>query len=155
LVVGVGDGKVGRAGDLLVTHALGSCLGLLLYDGTARVGGLLHAMLPEAKINPQKAAENPFMFVDRGVPLLFEKVYALGAQRPRLVIKAAGCAAPLQCGEMFRIGERNHTILKMLLGKNGLLLAAEDVGGTMCRTLQCDMSTGKVVVSSGGREHEL
>jgi chemotaxis protein CheD len=67
--------KVGAAEDLLVTHALGSCLGLMVYDPEARVGGLLHAMLPLSKINPEKARSNPFMFVDTGVPRLFRAIY--------------------------------------------------------------------------------
>ena len=74
-VIAVGDMKVGRSGDLLVTHALGSCLGLMIYDPAAQVGGLLHAMLPLSKINPEKAQANPFMFVDTGVPALFRTLY--------------------------------------------------------------------------------
>jgi len=154
-VVGVGDMKVGRAEDILVTHALGSCLGLTVFDPVARVGGLLHAMLPQAKINPEKARENPYMFVDTGVPKLFEAVYALGGQKARLQVKSAGCASPLQSGEMFRIGERNYTMLKKILWLNGVLLAAEAVGGTASRTVYLDVSTGAVVVSSGGSKEGL
>ena len=67
-IVQVGDMKVGKRGDLIITHALGSCLGLMVYDPEAQVGGLLHAMLPLSKINLEKAKANPFMFVDTGVP---------------------------------------------------------------------------------------
>ncbi len=71
-VVAVGDMKIGRDADLIVTHALGSCLGLVVYDPVEKVGGLLHAMLPLSKINPDKAKANPYMFVDTGVPALFK-----------------------------------------------------------------------------------
>ncbi len=154
-VVLVGDMKVGESGDTLVTHALGSCLGLMIYDPTARVGGLLHAMLPLSKINPQKAAANPYMFVDTGVPELFKNVYGLGGQKSRLVVKAAGCGQPLGNNEMFKIGERNYTILKKLLWKNNVLLEAEDVGGIASRTVHFDLSSGRTVVSSGGHKTEI
>ncbi len=154
-VVAVGDMKIGRDDDTIVTHALGSCLGLMVYDPVARVGGLLHAMLPLSKINPEKAAANPFMFVDTGVPALFKALYGIGGQKTRMVIKAAGCGNPLGKNEMFKIGERNYTVLKKLLWKNNILLEAEDIGGTASRTVHFDMAAGQTVISSGGKKSEL
>jgi len=147
--------KTGKDGDFLITHALGSCLGLTIYDPVVKVGGLLHAMLPLSKINKDKAKANPYMFVDTGVPVLFKTLYDLGAQKKRLIVKAAGCGNPLGKNEMFKIGERNHTLLKKLLWKNNVLLTAEDVGGTKSRTVRFDVSTGQVIISSAGEESEL
>jgi len=151
----VSDMKVGTAGDTLVTHALGSCLGLMVYDPEAKVGGLLHAMLPLSKINPEKAQNNPYMFVDTGVPRLFKTLYEMGGNKKRMIIKAAGCGNPLGKNEMFKIGERNYTVLKKLLWKNNVLIKADDVGGTKSRTVYFDLSTGRVTISSGGLETEL
>ncbi len=147
--------KIGRDADLIVTHALGSCLGLVVYDPVARVGGLLHAMLPLSKINPAKAQANPYMFVDTGVPGLFKALYEIGGQKSRMVVKAAGCGNPLGKNEMFKIGERNYTILKKLLWKNNILLETEDVGGTASRTVHFDVATGETVISSNGRKRKL
>ena len=154
-VVVVSDMKTGRQGDLLITHALGSCLGLAVYDPEEKIGGLLHAMLPLSKINKDKARVNPLMFVDTGVPVLFKTLYDMGAQKKRLIVKAAGCGNPLGRNEMFEIGKRNYTLLKKLLWKNNVLLAAEDVGGTKSRTVRFDISTGRVLISSGGEENEI
>jgi chemotaxis protein CheD len=154
-IVSVGDMKVGSAEDVLVTHALGSCLGLMIYDPAARVGGLLHAMLPLSKINPEKARANPFMFVDTGVPRLFRAVYELGGRKERIKVKAAGCGRPLSNNEMFKIGERNHVVLKKILWKNSVLLDAEDVGGTHSRTVHFELSDGRCVVSSNNLKWEL
>jgi chemotaxis protein CheD len=154
-VIGVADMKVGRNGEILVTHALGSCLGLMVYDPVARAGGLLHAMLPISRINPEKAAANPAMFVDTGVPALFEAIYALGGHKARIVVKAAGCASPMEVGEMFKIGERNYAMLRKLLWKNNVLITADDIGGTMSRTVQLDLETGIVKIRSAGKEWEL
>ncbi len=154
-VVSVGDMKTGRQGDILVTHALGSCLGLMIHDPIARVGGLLHAMLPLSKINPAKADANPFMFVDTGVPILFTTLYSMGGEKKRLVVKAAGCGKPLGQNELFKIGERNYTILKKLLWKNNILLDAENVGGTSSRTVHFDVDTGRIVITSNSLKWEL
>jgi len=154
-VILVGDMKVGKEQDILVTHALGSCLGLMIYDPAVKVGGLLHAMLPLSRINPQKAEANPFMFVDTGVPELFKSVYEMGGQKARLVVKAAGCGQPLGNNEMFKIGERNYTVLKKLLWKNGVLLESEDIGGNASRTVHFEISTGQVMISSSGTKKKL
>ena len=150
-IVSVGDMKLGKKGDILITHALGSCLGLMIYDPMAQVGGLLHAMLPLSKINPQKAAENPYMFVNTGVPELFKQVYNIGGDKSRLIVKAAGCGQPLGDNEMFKIGDRNYTVLKKLLWKNNILLSSEDIGGTASRTVYFDITTGKVEISTSGK----
>ena len=66
-IVGVADMKISaEKDDLIVTHALGSCLGITIYDPVACVGGMLHVMLPLSTIDPNKAAANPYMFVDTG-----------------------------------------------------------------------------------------
>lgn len=154
-VVAVGDMKIGRDADMVVTHALGSCLGLMVHDPVAKIGGLLHAMLPLSKINPDKAKANPFMFVDTGVPALFRTLYDIGGQKSRMVIKAAGCGNPLGKNEMFRIGERNYAVLKKLLWKNNLLLETEDVGGTASRTVHLDVATGQTTITSSGQKRTL
>lgn len=149
-VVVVADMKLGKRGDVLVTHALGSCLGLMVYDPQAQVGGLLHAMLPLSKINPEKAANNPYMFVDIGVPKLFKEIYRIGGEKRRLIVKAAGCGEPLGKNEIFKIGERNFTVLKKLLWKNNVLLDAKAVGGSSGRTVHFDITNGEVKISSNG-----
>ena len=79
LTVGVGDCKVSDVAEAaLATYALGSCIGLAIYDPVAKVGGLLHFMLPESSLNPEKASEYPFMFADTGIPQLFHAAYRLG-----------------------------------------------------------------------------
>ena len=147
--------KTGDKEDFLVTHALGSCLGLVVYDPEIQIGGLLHAMLPLSKINREKAQANPYMFVDTGVPTLFKTLYEMGAKKTNLVVKAAGCGNPMGRNEMFKIGERNYTVLKKLLWKNNILLEAEDIGGTKSRTVNFDISSGITIISSNGQKEEL
>ena len=154
-LVEVGDLKLGRDGDELVTYALGSCLGLVVHDPVAKVGGLLHAMLPLSSINPEKARSNPFMFVDTGVPELFLRLYEMGGQKGRMLVKAAGCANPMGKDQMFKIGERNYVVLKKLLWKNGVLLKAEDIGGSLSRTLHFNVASGQIVISSNGEKRAL
>ncbi len=152
--VGIAEMKVARgADDLIITHALGSCLGITAYDPTARVGGLLHAMLPQGSLNAEKAAENPYMFVDTGLPRLFEACYRAGAIKNRMIITVAGGAAMKSVGgggdDFFQIGKRNIIMLRKTLWSEGILVKASDVGGAVARTLTLEISTGEVVTRSG------
>jgi chemotaxis protein CheD len=138
--------------DQLVTYALGSCLGITVFDPVAGIGGLLHAMLPSSEIDRAKAVENPYMFVDTGVPKLFHECYKVGARKERMIVKVAG-GASVQGNEKddyFEIGKRNFVMLRKLLWKNGVLLKSHDVGGTLSRTMVLEMDTGSVTVKING-----
>ena len=161
VVVGVADMKVSdRRGDVLVTHALGSCLGVAVYDPTAQVGGLLHVMMPSSEANPEKAAANPYMFVDTGVPAFFRALYADGGMKGRLQVRVAGGAASHSGSagggeDYFAIGKRNFVMLRKIFWKNGILIRGEDVGGSQPRTMYLEIGTGRVWLHSGGIEKEL
>jgi chemotaxis protein CheD len=155
--VGVADMRIsGTLGDVIVTHALGSCLGLAVHDPHAGVGGLLHVMMPQASINPEKAAANPYMFVDSGVPAFFRSLYQAGGVKARLVVKVAGGGNVQGLSEdRFAIGRRNYVLLRKVLWQNGVLIAAEDVGGTIPRTMYLEIGTGRTWLSTAGQEREL
>jgi len=154
--VSISDMAVSRAREeVLVTYSLGSCIGLSLYDPRAGAAGLLHGMLPQAAIDPEKARRNPAMFVDLGVQALIDAMIALGAGRRTLVAKVAGGAAVFDDRGMFRIGERNIASLRKMLWKNDILIAAEDLGGTKARTMYVSVATGRVILRSGAEQVEL
>jgi chemotaxis protein CheD len=147
------DLKVGNQADqILVTHALGSCIGLAIYDPQARVGGLLHYMLPDSSLDPVKAQTNPYMFADTAIPLLFRECYGLGAQKSRLLVKAVGGSQVLGPSEHFQIGRRNYAALRKIFIRNQVLIDAEDVGGVAARTLFLEIATGRVWVRVPGQE---
>jgi chemotaxis protein CheD len=154
-VVPIGDMRIGQKPNLLITDALGSCLCLTVYDPVVRVGGLLHAMLPLSKINSEKAAINPFMFVDTGIRELFQALSESGTQKDRWVVKAVGCGNPMGTKEVFKIGERNYRVLREMLSKEGIRLAAEDVGGTISRKVDLDLASGQTIVRSNGKTRVL
>ncbi len=94
LIVGMGDCKIADSpGQELSTYALGSCIGLAVYDPAAHVGGLLHFMLPDSAIDPACAAwPTHISSPNTGIPLLLAGVCAQGALKRRLIVRAAGAA---------------------------------------------------------------
>lgn len=157
-VVGIAEMKVSNRGeDTLITYALGSCIGVSIYDPVVRVGGLLHAMLPLSEVSPEKAAVKPWMFVDTGIPLLFRESYKYGARKERIWVTVSGGARLRDSqSDCFEIGKRNILTLRKMLWRNGILLKAEDIGGTRSRNMSLSLDTGRVTVFSynGGKGKE-
>ncbi len=155
IVVSISDMQVTkRARDVLVTHALGSCLGLAAYDPVAGVAGLIHCLLPIAREN-KGPVKNPFMYVNTGVPQMMRVLFGRGATRENLILKAAGCGRMMNISNQFDTGANNFAALKKLLQVNEMRLAAEDVGGTIPRTMRLFADTGRILITSCGRSWDL
>ena len=135
-------------GRVLATYALGSCIALVLYDAKAPLGGLLHFMLPDSDLSPERARDNPFMFADTGIALMLERLRARGASR--LVAHLAGGARVMGGEDILEIGKRNCLATRRILWKAGILLRGEAVGGTASRNMYLEIGTGKVWVGQAG-----
>lgn len=156
LVIDIADLRVSNDPQVeLVTYSLGSCIGVSIWDPEVKVGGLLHYMLPESSISPEKAKANPPMFADTGIPALFRAAYELGAVKKRMVVKIAGGSSLLDDNGTFNIGKRNYVILRKIFWKNGVLIDAEHVGGSLSRTMRLNVGTGRAVLKVRGEEIEL
>jgi len=151
LTVGIADCQISaRANNSLVTHALGSCIGVAIYDPVAKVAGLLHLMLPDSSIDPEKGRNKPFMYADTGIPKLFRSAYLLGADKKRLLVWLVGGAQVLDPGGVFNIGKKNHMACRKILWGAGVMVHGEEVGGTISRTVRLDVDTGKLTWTTGG-----
>ncbi len=152
VIVGVSDMKVsGDPEETLVTYSLGSCIGVAVYDHEARVAGLLHYMLPSSTLDKDKAAKNPFMFADTGIPNLFKSAYALGAQKQRMIVSVVGGAQVLDQKGFFNIGKRNHMALRKIFFKNNVIIRTEEVGGNVNRTIRIDVNSGDIYLKTSGK----
>ncbi len=154
-IVGVADMKISSdLNDTIVTYSLGSCIGLVIYDPLAKVGGMLHYMLPDSTIDKDKARAKPFMFADTGIPRLFKQTYALGAKKQRMKIYIAGGAEILDQKGLFNIGKRNYMALKKMFFKNNVIINKQNVGGNVNRTVRLEIATGDIYVKTSGQSEE-
>ncbi|PKN68169.1 MAG: chemotaxis protein CheD [Deltaproteobacteria bacterium HGW-Deltaproteobacteria-15] len=152
IIVGVSDMKVSKEPDsVLVTYSLGSCIGVSIWDRVAHVGGMLHFMLPESSLDPEKAQVNPFMFADTGIPALFKAAYALGAKKQQMKVIVVGGAQVLDQQGFFNIGKRNHMAIRKIFWKNNVMVDYENVGGNTNRTLKLAVRDGKTWLKVSGQ----
>lgn len=156
VVVDIADVKISKEpGATLITYSLGSCIAVAIWDRVAKVGGMIHYMLPDSTMSPEKAKSNPAMFCDSGIPKLFRSAYELGATKRRMTVKVAGGSQLLDDKGTFNIGKRNYLALRKIFWKNGVMIDAEDVGGSLSRTLKLDVATGRCSIKTRGGEVPL
>ncbi len=156
VVIGVGDMAVSNNDMVtLSTYALGSCVGVIAYDPVAHAGGILHLMLPDSTISPDKAIKQPAMFANTGLPLLFKSLIGVRAEPSRLRIFVAGGASVLNGADPFKIGARNSGAVLQYLKTNGYPIAGQDLGGNVNRTVHLKVSSGEVTMKLPDRSEQF
>ena len=142
--------------DVLIAYGLGSCVAVCLYDPVARVGGMLHALLPTAP-NGNEANDKHTKFVDQGVPLLVNVLVQSGARRTRLIARLCGGAQVLSApgfNNSLDIGERNVLAAEAALQAAGLRVQAQATGGHVGRTVKLYIASGQVTARSLGKTEQ-
>jgi len=144
--VGIAQMDIVKAPNTIRTSGLGSCVGVVLYDESAKIAGLIHIMLPDSTLGRVDAL-NIAKFADTGIDALIELLKIEGVQPFKLKAKLAGGAQMFKFTsdkDSMRIGPRNVEAVKIQLKKNGIPIIAEDTGGNSGRTIEFDPSTTKL-----------
>lgn len=154
LIIGIADMKMAKGEGMLVTYALGSCIGICLHDPVLKLGALVHIMLP---VNMEAGRKTPMKYADTGIRETLRLMEGKGASRNRITAKIAGGAKMFEVGSssLGNIGQRNIESVHMNLKKEGIRLLKEDVGGTVARTLLFDVVSGQGCIRSYGRQDVL
>jgi len=145
--VGMADYKTGRFPSSLISYGLGSCVGIALYDGINKIGGLSHIMLPDS--TQARSADNPAKFANTALPLMLDEMIKMGAMRSRVTAKIAGGAQMFtfaNATDVMRVGQRNAEAVRMLLKKMDIKIIADDTGGNYGRTVELKLDTGIYLV---------
>ena len=148
VVVGVGESACARKPQVLLTQALGSCVGVTLWDPRLNVGGMAHVMLPAAPAG--EFTGRPHRFADIAIPELIEDlVSSCGAVKRRLIAKIAGGSAMFKGDSgIDSIGGRNVAAVLEQIERAGLRVSSADTGGSHARTIELHLDSGILLVRS-------
>jgi len=153
IVVGISDLNIAQNGDVLVTYALGSCVGICLYDSISKVAGLSHVMLPKiSDFSDSKLVREKF--ADTAIEILLQKMLSNGAMKVRIRAKIAGGAQMfnnLNNVSLASIGERNVNAVKQELFRLRIPVVAEDTGKNYGRTVFFDANDGVMKIKSANK----
>lgn len=126
------------AADEVISTVLGSCVSTCVRDATAGVGGMNHFMLPD---DPRGDATGAVMrFGSYAVERLINELVKYGARRERLEIKVFGAGRMIDSRS--NVGEANVRFVRHYLQEEGLVIAAEDIGGPWARRLRYHARSG-------------
>lgn len=149
-MVNMGQIAVSRTpGDVLTALGLGSCIAVCAYDPVARVGGMIHVVLPSSAIG--RPDDAPAKFADQGVPRLIADMGKQGGLRARLKIAMLGGANVLVSASQngtLDIGNRNAAAVREALRSQGFATTADDIGGKISRTVRLRVHSGEVMVKT-------
>ena len=148
--VGIGQLRVARSPSRLLCLGLGSCVAIAIWDSSTKIGGLAHVMLPDESFAPKRIDSPPAKFGNTAPKALMDEMRKSGANIYVSIAKIAGGA------NMFRsvsptmkdIGLENSEAVKKALRQNHIRLVSEDVGGSLGRTVELDMDTGRLSVKN-------
>ena len=149
--VTMGNVVVAGAPHTVSCQGLGSCVALILYDTSRKVGGVAHVMMPDS--NGSHAWNRPYQYAGVATIFLLKKLEAQGAIREDIVAKMVGGASMFTNDGSSEptIGERNIASIRHILGEEGIPLVAKDVGGNYGRSIQLHLDSGKVTIMSIGK----
>lgn len=156
IVVGIGDIKVVKGEGDIVTYALGSCVGVCMYDEVLGLGGMLHAMLPSAQ--NAKSKLKPEKYVDPGILHLYNRLEDMGADAEHLKVKLIGGAKMYEYNTSMRgvdIGTANVIKARSMLQNLGVSIVKEVTGGEVGRTVHFTPANGRVEIRSTDNRKEV
>ncbi|MFW5698123.1 MAG: chemotaxis protein CheD [Fimbriimonadaceae bacterium] len=146
LLAGMADIQVAKGAALFTCLGLGSCIGFAAWDPKAKIGGIVHIMLPEAF--KDRLVEKPGKFATTGIPALVSEMVRNGAGERRLVCAYAGGAQVFKFGNgtegRLDVGARNSKKVADIVAEMRLNVIAKEVGGTNGRTMIMDTETGNI-----------
>ena len=152
--VGMADLVVVSAPAKLITLGLGSCIGLVIYDSSAKIAGMAHIMLPSSQ--GSKGTEKVGKFADIAVPTVVDEMVKKGAIKSRMKAKIAGgaqmFALPGTPTDFLAVGSRNIKETTAMLAKLGIPLVASDTGGNKGRTVEFSTTTWKLSIKTLGKK---
>jgi len=139
--------EISSAPNILRSLGVGSSLVITIYDFEKKIGGMVHAMLPDST---KVSHTNPRRFVDKAIEMMLEELERMGSRRQDLEAKVVGGT------NMFKvlssgtegIGGQNIEAAKEKLAQEDIKVAASDTGGNSGRSVEFDLQTGLVTVKT-------
>jgi chemotaxis protein CheD len=143
--VNQGEFKISNQPDLALTTVLGSCVAVCVRNVCTGVGGMNHFLLPREVTGRQSKGIDSLIYGMYSIERLINAVIHSGGNKTDLEVKVFGGARML--GENLNIGEVNSRFVNEYFEKEGMEIAASDMGGTTARKVRFVPSSGKVLVA--------
>jgi chemotaxis protein CheD len=139
--------RVAASPAILRTAGIGSCIVILLHEPGALIGGLAHALLPKA---PENESTRPARYMDTAVWAMLGEIKKHGGDPARIQAKIVGGAHMFSAleGDQKWLGRENAKAAKDILEQLNIPIVATLTGGSAGRTVELEIATGRVQVTT-------
>lgn len=142
-----GECYVSAQGELIGT-VLGSCVAACIRDKVIGVGGMNHFMLPvqnsDRAIERRSISNAELCYGNWAMEYLINSILKQGGKRENLEVKVFGGGRVLANMTQMDIGQRNIDFVLEYLKRDGLRVAAKDLGSNYPRKILYFSDTGAV-----------
>lgn len=142
---------VGKKNGKIKTGSIGSCVVIVIFDDTNKIGGMAHAMLPARKDKKNNlVTEAPAKYANEAVDNLIREIKKIGGQLKNFKAKLVGGARMFKIlsGDNFGIGYKNVQSAKKRLEELNIPLDGEDTGGSSGKIAELDLFSGLLEVNT-------
>ena len=144
----VGEMAVLEGPGTLCASGIGSCVIVILYDPTRRVGALAHALLPTSpRPRDEKTCPADAKYVDTAIDAVLERMKASGVKKKNLEAKIVG-GANMFAAFQSNVGGDNVAAARAKLKAEGIELVGEVVGGHIGRSVEFCVASGVVTTKT-------
>lgn len=137
----IGDVMMSDEPASYTCFGLGSCVGLFIQDQFKRFSGGAHIFLP-GKQEPELYGN--YYHAEAALEKILSFFKLKGSAPDSLCAKVAGGANVINA--QLNVGKHNVDAVLKHLFINRVFLAATDVGGSFCRTVRYESTTGNLIV---------
>lgn len=145
-IVSTGCLVTGSKNGIIKTSPLGSCVAVIAYDKTSKVGGIAHLMLPGKSPKENKAEENKY--AENAITNLINELNLLGDPKTNIEICIVGGANVLRIEKNNIAKDLTNCVLE-IIKKKELTIKATSLGGFNRRSAQLEIDLGIVRFSVG------
>ena len=144
--VATGEMKISDKDVILKTSPLGSCVAVIAYDKTVKIGGMAHIMLPGSSIKENKTEENKY--AENAIANLLDELKRSGSNKNNIEICLVGGANVLKKEDDTIAEDLIFSIIE-ILQRQKLPIKENSLGGYERRTAKLILDTGRVTFTLG------
>ena len=144
-VVGIGEMIISNdTEDIIKTFALASCVGVVAYSPTKKVGGILHIALPDTCATNQGNFRLCY-YASTGLPYFIDELHRrYKCSREELIISIYGGADSIRLNDVFDVGRKNIEIVYHIINEMHLKVDRVEIGKNVSRTIELDVLNGEI-----------